>query len=750
MQAKLIALCVSFLLTTSILRADDLYHIQKNELQQIKRRMVHELTFRGLPESKFLRQQVKALDVRVEDWLAAEGGYWSKWKQVGHPEISLNSVAFSVPKELARAYAMPASRHHRSPRVLAAIEAGLRHLLTFAYPGCPQPGNWWAWQIGMPMQLIPTCMLLEEDLDPELLHREIETIQYLLKVEDDVKLTGGFIAPEKPVPGRTDMNQLWHKRLRLECGVLLENPAMAGKWGRAAFGEMGPPGVGSLQADWSYKFHGQIPMWAYGRGFLLDYALLIAHYEGTYLGPSPEQVERYAGMLEHFVNGFLYRGRLCPAIIGREISRGPCVQENTGILASLAIMARSRHERAGDFAGLFQREWQIMNPASEPIPRASDAATPRMGHLAAHVEGMPAVEPAPPVDDVFAYPDSDFLQVTRPGWAVGIKMHSSRNAGYESINGENLQGWFLSHGSTFHYIRGDEWDGCWPTLDWMRLPGTTVSSDVKGQNGSPFVGVLRASPRVALAAMELNRDGFTARKFWLVDGDAIVCLGSEIAGPGRVETTVINQPEAPARDTIEPEAQARESDVGSTLLLDGETAPPGPFDKTIEVRSIWFRNVGYVFPGGAKVRVIRGPRTSDWSSIRDPARYDRGKAVTQKYVTAVIEHGPEARNYFYVMLPNVAPSAWPERVKAVLSRYAAATDGPHIVRTSDGQVESAVLWTAGEAGDLRADRGCMMVRVGEERWVADPAWIDKPLQLNLSGKIISLQTAKGRGARLEN
>ena len=61
---------------------------------------------------------------------------------------------------------------------------------------------------------------------------------------------------------------------------------------------------------------------------------------------------------------------------------------------------------------------------------------------------------------LIAYPDSDFLQVTRPDWAVSIKMHSSRNRGYESINQENLQGWFLSHGSTFHDLSGDEWDGC--------------------------------------------------------------------------------------------------------------------------------------------------------------------------------------------------------------------------------------------------------------------------------------------------
>ncbi|HOB73519.1 MAG TPA: polysaccharide lyase family 8 super-sandwich domain-containing protein [Phycisphaerae bacterium] len=759
MQAKLIALCISSLVTTSILRADDLYHIQRDELQQIKRRMVDEWTYRNLPDSPLLHDQVKWLDARVDKWLAAEGGYWSRWKEIGHPEITLTAAAFAVPKELARVYTMPASRHHRSPQVRTAIEDGLKYLQTFAYPGCPQPGNWWAWQIGMPMSLIPLCMMLEKDLDPELLRREIETVEYLLKMQDDVKLTGGFIRPEKPAAAGTDMNKLWHHRLRLEFAVLVENPAAAGKWAHAAFGEMGPPGSEALQADWSYKFHGANPMWAYGRAFLLEYALLIGRYEGTYLGPSAEQMEWYAGMLEHFVDGFLYRGRICPAMIGREISRGPRMQENAYILASLAIMARSKHPRAEDFARRFHRERRLIDPGSDSSPRKSEAENLRLWHVAAHVAGVPAVDPAPPVNDVFAYPDSDFLQVTRPDWAVGIKLHSRRNAGYESINGENLQGWFLSHGSTFYYLRGDEWDGCWPTLDWTRLPGTTVCTEVKGQNQSPFVGVLRGSSQVTLAAMEMKCEGFTARKSWLVDGDAIVCLGSGIDGPGRVETTVINQPEAPgrnttepeapARDAIEPEAQARESDTRALLLLDNQPAPAEPFDRVINVRSIWFQNVGYVFPGGAKVRVLRGPRSSDWSSIRDPKRHERGKTVTHHYLTVVIEHGPEARDYCYVMLPNVEPANWPKQADAALQRYATSTDGPHIVRTSDGQVESVVLWTAGQAGDLQADRGCMTLRIGEERWATDPAWVEKPLSLNIAGKAITLPTARGRAVRIE-
>ena len=179
------------------------------------------------------------------------------------------------------------------------------------------------------------------------------------------------------------------------------------------------------------------------------------------------------------------------------------------------------------------------------------------------------------MDDIFAYPDSDYLQVTRPDFAVGIKMHSKRTRGFESINGENLQGWFLSHGAMFPMIRGDEWKGCWPTLDWTRLPGTTVAVDVKGGNASPFVGVLRGSSQG-----RARRDGVDGREGGRVPRPQVVAgqrrshplPGQRHSRPGRVETTVINQSVADEK----------------RILLDGKPLPSRPFNGRMRVSaSAW-------------------------------------------------------------------------------------------------------------------------------------------------------------------
>ena len=706
-------------------RADDLYYLQKDQLREVKKRIRAELTCSDVPaDSPYLRRHIRWLDDMADDLLATEGGYWSKYQDVNHPHVSHSGAAFHEPLLLATAYLTPASEHYHDKDVLAAVEKGLRHLLRFAHPDCPErpPGNWWAWDIGIPTHLLTTLIMLEGQLDPELFQTEVTTVTRLLKAREDVSLTGSWIKPKQIPPGITDMNRLWHNQLRLRLAALVENPAMAGKWSLHTFAEIAHPGAGAWQEDFSYKFHGKNPMWAYGRAFVVDYPRLVHRYQGTDFGPTSEQLHNYARMLDHFVNGFLYRNRICPAIVGREISRRPYVHHNTFALASLGIMAKSDHPRAKEFAAIVARE--------KPFVAHAEAYACL---LAAHLAGVPTVEPAPPVDDVFAYPDSDFLQVTRPGWAAGIKMHSSRNAGYESINGENLQGWFLSHGSTFHYMDGDEWDACWPTIDWTRLPGTTVAVDVKGQNQSPFVGVLRGSSKVALAAQEIRCEQFQARKSWLVSGDHIVCLGSDVRGPGRVETTVLNQPVE--RDT--------------PVLIDGEPAPAGSFRKTLSANWLWADRMGYIFPEPTKLTILREIRTSDWSSIRYPQRFGAGDELTHAYVTAFIDHDSESTGYKYIIVPDVSRDDLQQRLRPLIERYELANRGPHRLATKDGRLESIILWEEGHAGTVQTDRGCMLLRLDDHWQVVDPSWTEQPLHLRVGDRAHEVVPANGRAVTLK-
>lgn len=718
------------------------YERQLADVREIKRRTADQLTLRRLPHDGIVyRQHVSRLDDQVDRLLGVAGGYEAVYGDVGQTPVSHNGQAWATVRTLAVAFRTPGSRHEGSAAVLRAAERGLRHLAQFAHPGCPQPGNWWAWQIGMPMQLIPTLLLLEGDLGPDLLREQIDTVIYLLDAEAEAELSGAHVPSEEPRQGNSDTNALWRQALRLQLGVLLENPAMAGKWSELAFSEIAPRGEGHLQADGSYKFHGPIPMWAYGNSFLTDCAKLIETCHDTCFGPNAEQLDLFRDMAESFVREFLYRGRISPAMIGRTLTRSDrhhYISAGPSGLTALASAVGAGHPDARRLAAVIAREreffpvepyaWQKLATGFASWDNQAEILNPLGARLALSLEGVPPADPAAPVNDIFAYPDSDFLQVTRPDWALSIKMHSSRNRAYESINGENLQGWFLSHGSMFHFMSGEEWDGCWPTLDWTRLPGATIAAEVRGGSTSPFAGVLRASDRIALAAMELTSGDFRARKSWVVDEDCVVCLGSAIEGPGRVETTVVQQRVA--------------SDA--PIWIDGAAGSPEPFDIAAEAHWLWLEGMGYVFPGGCRLRIIRESRTSDWSTVRDPVRYGRTDPVTHDYLTAVIVHETPASWYRYVVLPDVALSEMGAQADAVLRRYDLAHDPSHRVTARDGSFEAIVFWDAGVESSVRVDRGCLVLRVGDRLSIVDPTWSDAVIRLQWNSDDHGVTPTSGR------
>ena len=695
------------------------YEDQLADIHKIKQRMAD--TWRVSDTS---------LDSAVAKLLAVEKGWWSEFN-LDHPGINHDGAAFTPALILARAYASPGSAYHESAEVLASLEDGLKHLKTMVYPGCKRVRNWWSWDIGMPMKLLPMLYLVEGSLNAELYDAYVETVIYLLLesvfryyalpgYEKELQAEGPYQPSAEPFVGKTDTNALWIDHRRLQLAVLIENLAMAGKWSAHSFGEVGKPGEGCLQADYSYKFHGAIPMWAYGRAFLSDYGTMVKTYQGTYLGPTEAQLLRYGAMAEHFVQGFLYRGRICPAMIGREITRGPAAYVSAGGFAAVDTLAISEHPDADRFAALAAREAQYL------------ARTPHRTD----------VEPAPPSIGVFAYPDSDFLQVTRENWAVGIKMHSKRNKGYESINYENLQGWFLSHGSMFYFLDGNEWYNCWPTLDWTRLPGTTVAStklvnntDVgnrRKQNESPFVGMIHVSDDAALAVEELRIGDFHARKLWLMNGDVILCVGRDIAGPWRVETTVVNLPIA----------------LDAEVLVDGLALPTEPFERDIEASWLWAGDVGYVFLDPTKLHLVRETRQSDWRSIRgnpkDSVGGEKGNVETKDYFTAVISHDGDTPAYAYAFCPRRGSAEMPALARSVRDAYILEAT-PQAMRIAYPEGAAYAFWEPGTLRDMEVDRSSLIVLQGQDLHAADPAWRGGEFTVKVNGKALEpISSARGR------
>jgi hyaluronate lyase len=251
--------------------------------------------------------------------------------------------------------------------------------------------------------------------------------------------------------------------------------------------------------------------------------------------------------------------------------------------------------------------------------------------------------------------------------------------------------------------------------------------------------MVRHSSTHALAAQQIKVEGFEANKSWLIDNNRIHCLGSDISGPGKVETTIVHQP---IEDNDAVMIDRRRYDAEGVIQCE-----PG---------WIWVAGMGYVFPVPQRVHVSVETRRSDWSSIRKPERFGAGEQVEHRYATVWIEHDQDHRWYDYVMLPAVTVDQMPELASQVAadlvtrcsSRESVGQTGARFHRflLRDGDVSAAVLWQAGATDDgaVEASGPMLLLRSGKTTRVVDPTWRDRPVEVTFEGQTQQILSVDGR------
>jgi hyaluronate lyase len=265
----------------------------------------------------------------------------------------------------------------------------------------------------------------------------------------------------------------------------------------------------------------------------------------------------------------------------------------------------------------------------------------------------------------------------RPGWGFALSMSSSRVYNYESINSENLHGWFQGDGMTYFYNSdlGQFSDDFWPTVDPYRLPGTTVDTTTRANSS----GQSYLSPKNWVGGATLFTNGvagmdlapynstLTAKKSWFMFDDEVVCLGAGItcSGSADIQTTAVN----------------RKISSGNTnaFVVDGITMPTTLGWQTNRANTTWCSldaMGGCYFPGGATVDALRQARTASWSQINSGGTTS---STTKNYLTLWFDHGvkPANVNYAYVLLPNYTT--------AQVSSYAASPEMTILQNSTNAQ-----------------------------------------------------------------
>lgn len=604
---------------------------------------------------------------------------------------------------MAVAWATPGSAYYHNDSLKTDVIEGMEWMYANKWsPKYPLYGNWWDWIIGMPYSVNNMLVAMYDEFTPEQRSKYIEALD--------------FYAPNVTYEGAsTGANKIWQCYSMALRGILAHDPAKI---------EMGIQGIDTefkyvdthdgFYRDGSFLQHQWHPYTGgYGAGMLADMVRVIQLVDGSQWAVDPSHVQMIGEWVENSYLPLIYQGAMMDLVRGREIARQAASDRSTGhrVLMSAYNVAKLSPQEVQDRI-LSRVKYEILSDHYRDFV-TNDVPTWQLDEVRAFLadDRIPAQAPAPYLKQ---FPMMDRVMYVRPGFAWALAMSSSRIENYESIDTENMMAWHTGDGMTYLY-NGDQTqytDQFWSTVDWYRLPGTTVDQKRHEVKSLPFgKGVLYAdgykSPHSWVGGSSIEglygisgmwfqdeKSTLQAKKSWFVAGDQLVCLGAGVTSHDNlpVETIVDNRKLSGTSATVVC-ADGKALDKNGTLTLTDpswvqfQTTTPGTA-------------MGYYFPQGETVQVLRESRTSSWRAF---TKYGDPTPVTRDYFTLWVDHGknPQGDTYAYVVLPGL--SAEQTRAYAEKPNVKVLSNTPSVqaVQAESEGVTGLNFWEAGtlaEAG----------------------------------------------------
>lgn len=607
------------------------------------------------------------------------------------------------------------------PDLLAGVLSGLDHLAATVYHPATTPyGNWWEWQIGSPRLLLDITAALYDRLGDARVEAACAAVDHFVP---DSAL--GDYSGTSTGANRVDLCRSVALR-----GILGRAPAKIAL-ARDALSPVFPyvtRGDG-LYADGSFVQHTWVAYsGTYGQVMLDGLGRLFALLAGSDWEVTDPNRQIVLDSVERAYAPLIHDGLVMDSVNGRAISRGHLASDERGVLrsdhfhggqliAALAILAEGASQEERDRWHARIKGW-IERDTVAPLltaPQFGVATLARLHTIAA--SPVPAA-PEPIGHHLFAAMDRAVHR--RPGFTVNIAMASDRIAHYECGNGENPRGWHTGAGLVSWWAgASDQYtDWYWPTVDWYRLPGTTVSTRRLADREGGEWGTARPDARwvggttdgtYAALGQHIKGLGSTlqARKSWFCAADAVICLGAGITcSDGVPVETIVDNRHLGAHGTqrfAQGPGWAHLEDHGGWLLLDGEP------------------------------RTLREDRTGAWSDINTGSTTERR---TRRWQTLWLDHGtdPADASYAYALLPGasrrtVARRAADRRWLSILANDATR----QAVAVPSLGLTAANFWQPGTAGPLAASAGASVLTVRRGRTatlcVSEPPRTGEPLEI---------------------
>lgn len=606
-------------------------------------------------------------------------------------------------------------------------------------------GNWYSYEIGVPYWMLQILVSLGDQLTPDQLATYLKPVL-------------AFVPNPNLRTNNTSLVETGANRADKSL-ITVVSGALAGDANRIAAGiaavtDQAGNGAASLvtrvtvsdgyHTDGSFIQHEVVPYPGhYGLVLLTAAAGLIEVTSGTSMQLPDDVKQQFYDTIADVYAPFVTSGAMMEPVRGRMLSR----QGETGfdaghqLTAAIVLLARSAPDPTkGRLAGFAARF--ISDDSWAPYLNVTDVArfsgglqpvgVPEVEYAKALLATRPKATQKTPAHRVF--PQQDRMVHVTERWSASLGAGSSRICRYESINGQNLHGWYVGDGVLYTFLPTDQGhysDAYWPTVDATLLPGTTEKDaappalQATPLTSTHWVGGARLDAGHGVHGLDfVSQDGtLSAKKSYFFTPDGVFCLGAGItdATGATVRTTIDNR------------------NLGTngtqTLLADDRPVPATLSQTTILAQPRWLHLDGvggYLLVQAAPVTVLREDRTASWFSI-DTGANTHGTLTpfTRRYQKIVLSHGanPAGASYAYVVLPGA--SAWATRAAVGDWQVLANTVAVQAVRLP-GRITAASFFAAGALRGLSVSAPAAVITDGFTYAVSDPTQVQTTVRLTVN------------------
>ena len=646
---------------------------------------------------------------------------------------------------MAKAYRLEPGALYKNQELLKDMINILDWLTTNCYRPQSQTDNWWTWEIGIPKDIIPTLILLSDELTQEQKMKFTEGVRFF---QPD-PFHGGAIGT-----GSTHGQgyRMQYAANRVDCsmtalgiGLLLEDNESIYLASLASSSVLGFVSVtdSTTLAEKGY------PSGYYKDGSYIDH--ICVPYAGSYgivvlegivnisaiLSNSPWQFSQdKAKILEDiFVNTYgigVYNGLMLDTLRGRAVAREKLTdkiigrQVMTHIIKSLDTVGEEGRKTLLNYL----KNWlKVDTEYVGSLKELNEIVVKKKAQEIIENQGISGIVPNAHKN----YPLMDRAIHRTDNWLFALSMFSERISNAEIMNGENLYGWHQGDGVTYLYGKDTTYynDNYWNTINPFRLPGTTTVSKNIGNGDKDSSGFYQEGDYTSKEAwvggselkgygvngMSLSGDCGTKTKYepnlralksYFMFDDEVVCLGSGINDSDSnfiTETTVENRKlneEASNQITLNGdklELQTVPVNVEEIVKGEGLGGGTGSMEGTAVNNAKWIHiegnvaddTVGYYFQkesGQLKARKVAS--TGNWGNINLTPSTD----VVKNYFELWFDHGknPQNAEYSYVMLPGKTVEEMKEYEKNPTVEILANTTDVQAVSYKSKNVIGANFW----------------------------------------------------------